>query len=67
MKADIHPKYVKTTVSCACGSKFEVYSTKENIEVETCRNCSPIFIGTEERKVIMGQVEKFYRKFKKSK
>lgn len=65
MKDHIHPKYYKTKVSCACGAEFEVYSTKENIKVETCKNCSPIFIGTEEKKAIIGQIEKFYKKYKK--
>lgn len=66
MKKGIHPKYFKASVSCACGSKFEVFSTKEKIEVETCRNCAPLFIGSEEKKAIIGQVEKFYRRYKKS-
>ncbi len=66
MKKNIHPKYFKTKVKCACGSEFEVYSTKENINVEVCRNCSPLFIGTEEKRVAIGQVEKFLRKYKKS-
>lgn len=67
MKQNIHPKYFKAKVKCACGAEYEVYSTKEKIEVETCRNCAPIFIGTEERRAIVGQVEKFYKKYKKSK
>lgn len=66
MKKNLHPKYGKARVVCACGSEFEVWSTKEKIEVETCRNCSPIFVGSEEKKAIVGQVEKFYRKYKKS-
>jgi len=66
MKKNVHPKYFKTKVVCACGSEFEVYTTKENINVEVCKNCAPLFIGTEERKVAIGQVEKFLRKYKKS-
>uniref|UniRef100_A0A7V3ZSU7 50S ribosomal protein L31 n=1 Tax=candidate division WOR-3 bacterium TaxID=2052148 RepID=A0A7V3ZSU7_UNCW3 len=66
MKKGIHPKYFKAKVVCACGAEYEVYSTKEKIEVETCKNCAPIFIGTEEKKAIVGQLEKFYKKYKKS-
>ena len=34
MKKNIHPNYVKATVTCACGNTFETESTKENIQVE---------------------------------
>ncbi|GIW66304.1 MAG: 50S ribosomal protein L31 [Candidatus Parcubacteria bacterium] len=64
MKNKIHPPYFKTTVKCACGQTYEVYSTLKEINIEICKNCSPIFIGTEEKKVITGQVEKFRRKYK---
>ena len=29
MKKNIHPNYVKATVTCACGETFETESTKE--------------------------------------
>ena len=32
MKKDIHPPYEKTTITCACGSVYEVGSTKKNIK-----------------------------------
>lgn len=28
MKANIHPKYVESTVTCACGNTFKTNSTK---------------------------------------
>ena len=34
MKKDIHPTYHQAQVSCACGTKFTVGSTKETLEVE---------------------------------
>jgi len=67
MKRNIHPNYIKSVVKCACGQLYEVFSTKPNIEVEICKNCSPIFIGTEEKKVIMGQIEKFIKRYRKNK
>src|SRR5262249_32972105 len=39
MKAGIHPKYVKSTVHCACGNTFETESVKPEIRVEICSNC----------------------------
>lgn len=66
MKQKIHPNYFKATVHCACGQIYEVFATEKKIEVEICKNCSPIFIGTEEKKVITGQVEKFRKRYKKT-
>lgn len=36
MQENMHPKYVKTTITCACGNVIETRSTKENIRVEIC-------------------------------
>ncbi|MBQ7131175.1 MAG: 50S ribosomal protein L31, partial [Oscillospiraceae bacterium] len=30
MKEGIHPKFEKTTITCACGNVIETRSTKEN-------------------------------------
>ncbi|MDP3283784.1 MAG: 50S ribosomal protein L31, partial [Desulfobacterales bacterium] len=34
MKKDIHPDYVATTITCACGNVMEVGSTKADIKIE---------------------------------
>ncbi len=67
MKKKIHPQYILTKVKCACGAEYEVYGTKKEIFVETCRSCSPLFTGKEETKVIIGRVEKFVKKYSKKK
>lgn len=67
MKKDIHPEYKKMEVICACKRKYIVGGTKDKIEVEVCRGCHPIFTGSEETKAIIGQVEKFHRRYKKTK
>ena len=33
MKSDIHPKYVKCKVTCACGNVFECESTAPAVNV----------------------------------
>ena len=66
MKNKIHPNYFKTKVQCVCGQIYEVFSTEKEINVEICRNCSPIFTGTEEKRIVTGQIEKFKRRYKKS-
>lgn len=60
MKKDIHPTYFPAaTVTCACGNKFTVGSTKEKIEVEICGACHPFFTGQEKVMDTAGRVEKF--------
>jgi large subunit ribosomal protein L31 len=65
MKDKIHPKYYKTTASCACGASFDVGSTKENIRVDICSNCHPLFTGKQKLMDTEGRVEKFKKKYAK--
>jgi large subunit ribosomal protein L31 len=67
MKKKIHPQYFLAKVKCACGAEYEIPTTKKEIFVEICRNCSPVFTGKEETKVVMGQVEKFLKRAGKKK
>lgn len=62
MKKKIHPQYILTKVSCACGAVYEMPGTVKQVEVEICKNCSPLFTGTEEKKAVLGQVEKFLKR-----
>ena len=59
MKADIHPKYVKATVTCACGNSFETRSTVGDIRVEICSACHPFFTGKQKIVDREGRVEEF--------
>jgi large subunit ribosomal protein L31 len=63
MKKDIHPKYLRTTVRCACGNEFETGSTQENIRVEICSKCHPFFTGKQKLMDTAGRVERFRRKY----
>lgn len=63
MKTDIHPKYHnKITATCACGSVFEVGSTKESIAVEICSQCHPFYTGNEKVMDTAGRVERFKKR-----
>jgi large subunit ribosomal protein L31 len=65
-KKDIHPKYYpKAQVRCACGATFEVGSTKESLEIETCSQCHPFYTGKEKILDTMGRVEKFQKRLAK--
>jgi large subunit ribosomal protein L31 len=60
MKPDIHPKYYsEAKVSCACGNKFIIGSTKPEIQIEICSKCHPFYTGKEKFIGIAGRVEKF--------
>jgi large subunit ribosomal protein L31 len=63
VKEGIHPKYVQTTVRCACGEVIETGSTKENIRVEICSRCHPFFTGKQKLVDTGGRVDRFNRKF----
>lgn len=63
MKEKIHPKYEKTTVTCACGSSFETGSTKKDLKVDICSSCHPFFTGKQKFIDTGGRVERFKRKY----
>jgi len=63
MKADIHPKYVDSKVTCGCGNKFETRSTRPEIKVEICSNCHPFYTGQQKYVDTAGRVEKFQKKY----
>ncbi|OGZ99675.1 MAG: 50S ribosomal protein L31 [Candidatus Sungbacteria bacterium RIFCSPHIGHO2_02_FULL_46_12] len=65
MKTAIHPKYYNARVSCACGNKFEIGSTKEKMEVEICSNCHPFYTGKEKLVDTAGRIEKYKRRLAK--
>ncbi|MBI1984634.1 MAG: 50S ribosomal protein L31, partial [Candidatus Wildermuthbacteria bacterium] len=65
-KKDIHPAYYpEAKVTCACGNKFTVGSTKESIEIEVCSSCHPFYSGKEKIMDKMGQVQKFKERLAK--
>ena len=65
MKADIHPTYEETTITCACGEVIHTRSTKKNIRVEICSKCHPFFTGDKKYVDTAGRIERFERKYKK--
>ncbi len=66
MKKEIHPKYEKTNVQCACGNNFETRSTRGGtIKVDICNACHPFFTGKQKLVDTEGRVEKFRKKYAK--
>ena len=62
MKKGIHPNYVETEVTCACGNTFEVKSTKEEMQVEACPKCHSAYTG-KRMEARAGNVQKFKEKY----
>ncbi|UCB57195.1 MAG: 50S ribosomal protein L31 [Candidatus Omnitrophota bacterium] len=67
MKKKIHPEYKETTISCACGEVIHTRSTKQNIRVEICSKCHPLYTGKQRLVDSAGRVEKFRRKYDRQK
>ena len=63
MKAGIHPNYMETKVTCACGNTFVVKSNKKELSLEVCDKCHPFFTGVQGQTARTGRVEKFNRKY----
>ena len=65
MKEKIHPDYIQTTISCACGSVIEAGLTKKDIRVEICSKCHPFFTGKQKLIDSAGRIERFRKKYEK--
>lgn len=63
MKKGIHPNYVESTVSCACGNTFQTLSTKPVLKVDVCSKCHPFFTGQQRILDAAGRVERFRKRF----
>ncbi len=66
MREKIHPKYIPSTVKCACGNTFETRSATPEIKVAICSNCHPFFTGKQKLIDTAGRIEKFHKKYEKA-
>jgi len=66
MKDKIHPKYLESTVSCACGAHFKTRSTIPSIHLDICSQCHPFFTGKQKLIDTAGMVERFQKRFVKT-
>ncbi len=63
MKPKIHPDYIETQVTCACGNSFQTHSTVKAIKVDICNVCHPFYTGKQKFVDAAGRVERFQKKF----
>ena len=65
MKVGIHPEYVDTTITCACGEIIKTRSTKPDIRVEVCSKCHPFFTGKQKLVDSAGRIDRFQQRYAK--
>jgi large subunit ribosomal protein L31 len=63
MKANIHPQYHRTTVTCSCGAVYRIGSTRENLKIEICGKCHPLYTGQQRIVDSGGRVERFKKRY----
>ena len=63
MRKGIHPDYVETNVTCACGNNFKTRSTVTEMRVDICNACHPFYTGKQKFVDTTGRVERFQKKF----
>ncbi len=63
MKDGIHPEQHYIEVTCACGNKFHIHSTLEELRLEICNECHPFFTGKQKFVDTAGRVERFKRRY----
>ena len=62
MKADIHPEYMLTTVTCSCGEHVRDPVDEAELHVEICSKCHPFYTGKQKLMDSGGRVERFQRR-----
>ena len=67
MKEGIHPEYKEVEIACACGEVVRTRSTKPSFKVDICSKCHPFFTGKQKLIDTAGRVERFRKKYEKSK
>jgi large subunit ribosomal protein L31 len=67
MQTEIHPDYVECQVHCSCGNEFTTRSTTPSLRVELCSECHPFYTGKQKLVDTGGRVERFERRYAKSK
>ena len=63
MKKDMHPNYVETTITCACGNVIQTRSTEKDIKVEICSACHPFFTGKQKLVDTAGRIDRFKKRY----
>ncbi len=67
MRTGIHPDYVESIVTCACGNSWTTRSTKGTVHLDVCSRCHPYFTGEARIVDTAGRVERFRKRYENTK
>ncbi len=62
-----HPEYVSSNITCACGHVWKTQSTKGDFGVDICSACHPFFTGKQKLVDTAGRIDRFNKKYKRTK
>ena len=65
MKANTHPDYKLSNVTCSCGHTFQVHGTMGDQSIELCSECHPFYTGKQKLVDTAGRIEQFKKKYGK--
>jgi large subunit ribosomal protein L31 len=63
VKPKIHPNYVETTITCACGNTLTTQATVPGLRVDICSKCHPFYTGKQRLVDTAGMVERYRRRY----
>jgi large subunit ribosomal protein L31 len=63
MKPGIHPNYMDSTITCACGAVVQTRSTRGNFTTDVCSACHPFYTGKHKIMDVAGRVDRFRKKY----
>ncbi|HJN88274.1 MAG: 50S ribosomal protein L31 [Dehalococcoidia bacterium] len=63
MKANIHPQFSRSVVTCSCGNVFNTGGTKPTVRIEVCSKCHPFYTGEQRIVDTQGRIERLRRRF----
>ena len=67
MKKNLHPELNEVMVHCSCGNEFLTRSTLKEIRATLCSACHPFYTGQQKFVDTAGRIEKFARRYDKTK
>lgn len=62
-KESIHPDYKPAAIACACGAKYDTFSTRGAFSVEICAACHPYYTGKQKLMDTAGRIDRFNKKY----
>lgn len=67
MKDGIHPTmYADAKTNCTtCGAVYEIPSTLQQLTVETCKACHPVYTGKKQTTTRGGRIDRFKARLEK--